>query len=120
ELFHAKEISVAKKIAFDVLVTMNETLADTLIINLLTNAIKHNTIKGFINIELTEKYLLISNSGKVLNVNPVVYFERFKKESTSHDSMGLGLSIVKKICETYGFDIGYSYSDQLHSISVNF
>lgn len=120
ELFHAKEIIVVKNIAADVIVTMNETLAETLIINLLTNAIKHNTVKGFINIELTEKHLLISNSGKLLNVNPVVYFERFKKESTSHDSMGLGLSIVKKICETYNFEIDYNYSDELHSIHVNF
>jgi signal transduction histidine kinase len=119
ELFHAKEIIVVKNIVANVVVTMNETLAETLIINLLTNAIKHNTHKGFINIELTEKHLLISNSGKVLNVNPVVYFERFKKESASHDSMGLGLSIVKKICETYNFEIDYNYSDQLHSIRVN-
>ncbi len=120
ELFHAKEINVTKNIAKDVFVTMNETLADTLIINLLTNSIKHNTVKGFIDIELTEKQLVISNSGKVLNVNPVVFFERFKKESTSHDSMGLGLSIVKKICETYGFEIGYNYAGQVHSIRVNF
>jgi signal transduction histidine kinase len=120
ELFHAKEIAVAKNIAGDVLVTMNETLAETLIINLLTNAIKHNIFKGFINIELTEKDLLISNSGKLLHVNPVVYFERFKKESASHDSMGLGLSIVKKICETYDFEIDYTYSENLHNLRVNF
>jgi len=120
ELFHAKEINITKNIAGEVLVIMNETLAETLIINLLTNAIKHNTVKGFINIELAEKYLLISNSGKVLNVNPVVYFERFKKESTAQDSMGLGLSIVKRICETYGFEVDYNYSDGVHSVGINF
>jgi len=120
ELLHAKGITISKNIEGDVFVTMNETLAETLIINLLTNAIKHNSVKGFINIELKEKYLLISNSGKVLNVNPVIYFERFKKESASHDSMGLGLSIVKKICETYGFKIAYHYSNQVHSVRINF
>lgn len=120
ELFHAKEISVTKNINENVILTMNETLAEILIVNLLINAIKHNIERGSITIELNKNHLSVANTGKVLNANPAIYFERFKKESASNDSMGLGLSIVKKICETYGFEISYTYRDMLHILIVNF
>ena len=99
---------------------MNETLAEILIVNLLINAIKHNIEKGSITIELNKNHLSIANTGKTLNADPAIYFERFKKESASNDSMGLGLSIVKKICETYGFNIHYTYEKMLHILVVNF
>lgn len=120
ELFHAKEISITKNIDEDIVLTMNETLAEILIVNLLINAIKHNIEKGLITIELNKNHLSIANTGKILNANPAIYFERFKKESASNDSMGLGLSIVKKICETYGFKICYTYEKMMHIIVVDF
>lgn len=120
ELFQAKEISVTKNIDESVVLTMNETLAEILIVNLLINAIKHNIEKGSVIIELNKKYLSIANTGKILNENPAIYFERFKKESVSNDSMGLGLSIVKKICESYNYKITYNYKDYLHNLKVDF
>ncbi|KAA9038625.1 HAMP domain-containing histidine kinase [Ginsengibacter hankyongi] len=120
ELLNAKGIVTTKNIAEPVFVTMNETLAETLIVNLLTNAIKHNVEKGSITITLNEHALSISNTGKALNENPAIYFERFKKESASNDSMGLGLSIVKKICDTYHFTISYTHQNMMHTVTVNF
>ena len=120
ELFHAKEINITTNITEDVMVTMNETLAEILIVNLLINAIKHNIEKGTLTIELNKNYLSIANTGKILNTNPAIYFERFKKESASNDSMGLGLSIVKKICDTYDFEISYNNKDRMHMLLVNF
>jgi signal transduction histidine kinase len=120
ELFYAKEINVTKNINTGVVLTMNETLAEILIVNLLINAIKHNIEKGSIAIELSKEHLSIANTGKKLNANPAIYFERFKKESASNDSMGLGLSIVKKICDTYGFEISYTYKNDLHILAVVF
>ena len=120
ELFHAKEISITKNINEGIVLTMNEALAEILIVNLLINAIKHNIEKGSITIELNKNHLSIANTGKILNANPAIYFERFKKESPSNDSMGLGLSIVKKICDTYGFEISYTYKNNLHILAVAF
>jgi signal transduction histidine kinase len=120
ELFHAKEISITKNISEGIVLTMNETLADILIVNLLINAIKHNTERGSVTIELNKKHLSIINTGNILNANPAIYFERLKKESASNDSMGLGLSIVKKICGTYGFKICYTYEKMMHNIVVDF
>jgi len=120
ELLNAKGIVTTKNIAEPVFVTMNETLAETLIVNLLTNAIKHNVENGSININLGKNAFSVTNTGKALNENPVIYFERFKKESASNDSMGLGLSIVKKICDTYNFRVSYAHKNMMHIITVIF
>ena len=120
ELFLSKEISVAKKIQPGIRLTINENLAEILIINLLSNAIKHNVEKGIIKIELNEGALTISNTGNAPGNDPSIYFERFKKGSDSKESLGLGLSIVKKICEAYKFEISYSYKEMLHNITISF
>lgn len=120
ELFLTKEISVTKNIQPGIQLMINESLAEILIVNLLSNAIKHNMEKGIVKIDLSEIALTISNTGTVPNVDPSVYFERFKKGSDSNESLGLGLSIVKKICDAYHFGISYSYKDVLHNITISF
>lgn len=120
ELLAAKLISVTKNIVGDVMLNMNEMLAEILISNLITNAIRHNVENGTIDIELKPHRLLISNTGMTLNADPAEMFERFKKDKVSSESLGLGLSIVKKICERYGYEICYRYADLLHITSISF
>ena len=120
ELISAKLIIIKKNIADNVKLNMNETLAEILVSNLITNAIKHNINKGSIEISLTNNNLSISNTGVPLQSEPSELFERFKKDKVSSESLGLGLSIVKKICERYGYVINYQYADLLHTTSINF
>ena len=120
ELVAAKLIAISKIIEKDIRLNMNEALAEILISNLITNAIKHNIEGGSIEIELRSKYLSIKNTGLVLESDPCEMFERFKKSKVTSESLGLGLSIVKKICEKYGFVIAYTYSDDLHKILISF
>ncbi|MGH2648515.1 MAG: sensor histidine kinase [Ginsengibacter sp.] len=120
ELLHAKEISLEKAIQQNVVIQMNETLAEILIVNLLTNSIRHNIDKGIIRIELNNKLLAISNTGNVPVTDPSLYFERFKKDSSWGESLGLGLSIVKKICDTFNFNISYNFRDGFHNINIIF
>jgi len=96
----------------------NTLLADTLISNLISNAIKHNIQNGNINITYFRDILIFSNSGNELKQDPEILFNRFKKASTLKDSLGLGLAIVKKICEANGWQISYSYQENVHQISV--
>ena len=120
ELIAAKFITIKKNIEDNVNMNMNEALAEILISNLITNAIKHNIDKGIIEITLSNNHLLISNTGLPLKIDPSELFERFKKDKVSSESLGLGLSIVKKICERYSYGIKYIYSDTLHTITINF
>ncbi|MEI8059441.1 MAG: HAMP domain-containing sensor histidine kinase [Ferruginibacter sp.] len=120
ELISAKEITLSKTISGEIIVLMNKTMSEILISNLITNAIKHNTAKGTIAITVDENRLTISNSGTALNSNPDELFERFKKDKVNSESLGLGLSIVKKIAEQYHFKTSYRYQDGLHSVSIQF
>jgi len=120
ELLHAKQIVVTNNIEPDVKLVMNETLAEILIINLLTNAIKHNIDNGSIQITLNKESFSVVNTGIELESEPSELFERFKKDKVNSDSLGLGLSIVKKICERYGYKISYDNFKLLHTTTINF
>ncbi len=120
ELITAKQIILTKKIDNVQIVVMNETLADILISNLITNAIRHNIEKGAIDISLDKNSLVISNTGTALDTNPADLFERFRKDKTTSESLGLGLSIVERICERYNFKVQYSYLNGLHILNVGF
>ena len=99
---------------------MNTILADILITNLVQNAIRHNIQNGFIKIELTEKSLTLSNSSNTTITNTSELFNRFKKSDDSADSIGLGLSIVKEICENFNIHLSYSSEKDIHTISLSF
>jgi len=120
ELLQAKHITLFKEVEPGVTQLMNETLADILMMNLLSNAIKHNVEGGHIKIDLNKKFLSVSNTGAMLTTNPSVFFERFRKNSPSMDSLGLGLSIVKKINDSCGFVTTYHHLNKIHTVTVSF
>jgi two-component system, OmpR family, sensor histidine kinase QseC len=88
--------------------------------NLLNNSIKHNIYGGEININLTQDSLSIKNTGNDLITRPEKLFGRFVKESNSHESIGLGLSIVKQICDNNKFNVNYIYQHPIHEIKITF
>lgn len=120
ELAELKDIKIEKNIKNNITVEMNDSLADILISNIILNAIKHNFPGGTIRIDLNERAFVVSNSGDEPKLKTAELFERFKKESTSPESLGLGLSIVKTICDTYGFDLSYNYTDGMHVLNTTF
>jgi signal transduction histidine kinase len=120
ELIAAKQITVVKNIDQPFSVLMNETLAEILVSNLITNAIKYNVEKGEIEIKLLNNSLILSNTGIPLKTNSSNLFERFVKDNSASDSLGLGLSIVKKICIQYSYDVTYNYVDKKHTVTVKF
>ena len=87
---------------------MNRYLADTLFLNIQN---------GSIDIVLEGNLLQIINTGQKL-LNKENIFKRFVR-SNNKDSLGIGLSIVKKICNFYYIDIDYSF-DEKHRFNLNF
>ena len=119
DLIEIKNIQLKLNLQNDLQITINPTLAEILLSNLVQNAIKHNVNRGVITIELIQNKLIISNSGEALTINPTELFTRFKKDDASKDSLGLGLAIVKSICNICHLKIDYSYSNNLHTFSLN-
>lgn len=120
ELISARQITLTENIGKTPPVLMNETLAGVLITNLITNAIKHNIDHGSIDIALRENHLSVSNTGNALSCRPEELFERFKKDTQQPESLGLGLSIIKKICDQYNFKISYDFIDGVHTLRILF
>jgi signal transduction histidine kinase len=101
---------------------MHPGLADSLLHNLLYNAIKHNQPGGDITVRISAEALEISNPGPAISGDPSRFFERFRKHHAAAESPGLGLSIVQQIGAYYGFAITYRYAaeGQRHTLRVAF
>lgn len=115
-----KNLKVIKNLS-DATIKTNTILAETLVSNLLSNSIRHNVPNGSITIDYSAEKLVFTNSGKSLEQeDPENLFDRFKKESTSKESLGLGLAIVKQVCDVNNWQIDYSQEKNLHKITVLF
>jgi len=102
----------------DLHIKMNPQLADTLISNLLNNAIRHSKPHS--------KILLQSGKNNFIIVNPGIQaldsrriFDRFWKSEHS-DGTGLGLAIAKRICDQYNFDLEYDFKAGNHYFTTTF
>ncbi len=120
ELMVMKSIAVKEHIAENVHVVIHPSLADIMITNLLSNAIRHNMEGGNVEIDLTSERLLIVNTGLPPVMPLEETFHRFKRASHDSDSVGLGLAIVKQICDVTGLSIDYVYENKRHRVTVTF
>jgi len=78
--------------------------------NLISNACKYNTADGFIRITTESTILTISNSSYGIEA-PERIFERFYKESER--GLGIGLHIVKKLCDQLEIPIRLEIQDKI-------
>jgi len=118
ELFALKQIELNIHLEKQVTFTMNPLLADILINNLLSNALRHNIEKGKIIISSENQEITISNTGKQAEMDVSRLFRRFSKQATSSDSNGLGLAIVHEICNNYHLLLSYCYLNGMHCLSI--
>jgi signal transduction histidine kinase len=83
------------------LVTNKEAIL-RIVENILTNAAKYNRVNGSVHIYYEKKKLFIEDSGKGIK-NPANIYDRFYKEQER--GLGIGLHIVKKLCDELGIAI---------------
>jgi signal transduction histidine kinase len=98
----------------------NASLIEILINNLINNAFVHNIPDGWVHVSLSPRTLTIENTGHPIEGGTDRLFERFKKGREQSTTTGLGLSLVQRICLIYQFHLRYSYSDNIHLITVDF
>lgn len=102
-----KNITVSKELE-KVSFFWNKTYFEILFSNLLSNAIKYNQENWEIKISLTKKYLRIENTGNIItDEQKEKIFERFYRIETARSAewFGIGLSLVKKICDIFSWKI---------------
>jgi len=116
EMMSLKNISIELSMVTSFIVRINPYLAETLVSNLLANAIRHNYENGRISISSFEDRIIFLNTGKELELDSEKIFQRFVKHSTTNESNGLGLSIASEICKNYNLLLKYEF----HNFSHNF
>ncbi len=115
-LAEKKHLRIEIKTSGQCFVHMHEMLAETLVANLLSNAIRHNVEGGNIRIVITADGFEICNTGDRETLPGKEIFQRFVKKNSQ--GMGLGLAIVKRICDRHGMKIDYTFSRGMHCFWV--
>lgn len=119
ELFSTKNLVVKTHLeVFSIYI--DQTLTEMLLSNLLSNAFKYSFIGGEIDITLKDSRLIITNSCEEGDMS-VDLFNRMTRYCRSDDSSGLGLNIVKSICDKNNIVVQYSYPNKnAFSIEIKF
>ncbi|MDB5246412.1 MAG: hypothetical protein JWQ40_806 [Segetibacter sp.] len=98
---------------------LHPLLAESLVSNLVGNAVKYNYPGGKVSISINEQQYRISNTSKMPPIDPGQLFKRFNKsKNTDNTSNGLGLAIVKKICDTHHLSITYHAENGFHHFTL--
>jgi len=86
--------------------TADRRLIERVVDNLLSNAIKYNRRGGTITVRVAPGVLEVADTG--IGIDPEVLphiFDRYTRFNESEGGFGIGLSIVKRICDHYGITI---------------
>lgn len=117
ELFHMKNLSFNMSLT-ETCIPANKELLDILLNNLFSNAIRHNVANGEIQTKLDKNSLTVSNTGINAPLDPSRIFRRFYKNSRQSENNGLGLSIIKQICDTTALNLQYEFDNGRHSFTI--
>jgi signal transduction histidine kinase len=119
EHFDQKNIRVHQTIEKEIEVSGSRTLIETLISNLLVNAVRHTDSGGNVSVALSKRSLEFSNSG-TFALDKNMLFKRFSRASTDSSGSGLGLAIIHEICLRQNWKIFYDFENNSHHFRITF
>lgn len=125
-LFHDRFENKKQTSSADIIASLpikaNLILTESLINNLIVNAIRYTHIGGYIEFSLSDNLFSVKNSGHKPLDNGLIFsrFNNTSRENKDRSGTGLGLSIVKQICKLHGWSIDYKFTEQMHCFEVCF
>lgn len=104
----------------DLKLRANRTLLESLVNNLVVNAVRHNRPDGMVMVHIIGRQLEVVNTSDEPALNKNLIFRRFYRSSEATKGSGLGLAIVKAVCDYHGWKVSYCYEYGFHSFIVDF
>ncbi|MFV0482546.1 MAG: sensor histidine kinase [Bacteroidales bacterium] len=118
EAAEVRNIYFNMKFKNDLVISADKSLMNILFSNLFKNALIHNHQSGFINASLQGSVFEISNSCEEVLDDVSIAFERSVKGKSGNT--GIGLSLVKHICNLCKIEIRYTVEDNVHKFTLDF
>jgi signal transduction histidine kinase len=118
EVARLKSLKVEKELSEEHILFIDPFLLDIVFKNLLRNALCYGSQEGPIRIKTTADSISLSNYGSPLEQGYERLFERFYRANGTQTSQGLGLSLVKKICDLNSLTISYKYEHNQHLFRI--
>ena len=119
EIYISRQIKFATDLPSKFEVQMNESLASTLVTNLIKNVYVHSEQGVEARAAIVGRKLIVENQGRGM-LDREHIFERFYQGSQRETSMGLGLALVAAICRHYNINIEYSFVNGYHRFEIDF
>lgn len=121
EIYAERGIRCSMSLAPHLYIYINESLLRVLVSNVIKNAFTHTPEGGDVDVSVGDKVLCVTNSGDT-PLDGSRLFERFYTATSRAGSTGLGLPIVRSICEHYNFRVTYSYDERScrHIFTIRF
>lgn len=100
---------------------VNTILLSCLLNNLVVNAIRHTAaMDGEIRLLLCDNCFTVSNPADGVSLDAHTLFQRFSSDDAKTSGNGLGLSIVKAICDYHNWRVEYTFKENRHVFTVHF
>jgi two-component system OmpR family sensor kinase len=101
-----KRIVIKHTLEDNIILNIDRNKISKLLENLISNAINYNTVSGVIDISLDENQIVIQDTGRGIKEEDIEsIFDRYSRFDKSAGGFGIGLNIVKLICDEYGLKI---------------
>ena len=118
ELATVKDIDIELHLEDDFSINMNKYELERVIDNTLSNAIKHSFNETTIDIYLEKNRVRVQNYGHEIKSKDEI-FKAFHQDD-NEKGLGLGLSIIKEICEKYNIKIDLKTNKEYTEFSYDF
>ena len=119
DLIKDRQLSVETDFKDPFEIRLHLLLAESLVSNLIGNAIKYNDSGGWVKIRISKNEFSISNTS---SLPPIPTEQLFKRFSTTADgsmrSTGLGLAIVKRIADNHQLKIQYEAKQGIQQFTL--
>ncbi|NTV94637.1 MAG: HAMP domain-containing histidine kinase [Thiobacillus sp.] len=103
-LVEGGRIEIDLALDHDLRLPVERTLASVVVDNLIDNAIRHAET-GHVRVSLADRRLTVSDTGKGIAESELDRVFRRHYRGIDSDGAGIGLSLVKRICELHGWRI---------------